>query len=548
MTLSNASMVEIRIGDQVQCDSTGGRLGTVKGLWGDYASVEFGGRGECLHIPIKDLKPLVLSARNRPRQITSSAANARYIEREAALVRLRSIIKSDFVNAAARFVAEFDGDVLTREDLDQEKAKFVTDWVSKHGKLRKPDPEQAIAVASVNGNTQVVARAGSGKTTTLVTRAVFLIKHCGVSPGELLLLAFNRKAAKEIRHKLLIALVPESVNAIKSAPAKARASHGGRSVNEAELEAAAIEREIERYKGRLPHVMTFHALAHAIVHPEGQLLYDGSDGDAPGLSRAVQEVIDEFLRSPRTGERVRSLMMAHYREDWDRLVEGGFHLSKEDQLTLLRSLPRETLAGDYVKSHGEKVIADFLFERGIAYKYERNHWWGNINYKPDFTIFKTSTSGVVIEYFGLAGEPQYDEQIKRKREYWGAKDDWSLVEIFPSDIAGGVGPALEKKLTDILRESGIPFEVLSEDEIWRSIRPRAIDRFTKAVTTFIGRCRKKGWDPEAAARQVDNHTTASPSEEMFLSLGVDVFNAYVDRLAATGDEDFDGGVSSFSVQ
>ena len=63
-------------------------------------------------------------------------------------------------------------------------------------------------------------------------------------------------------------------------------------------------------------------------------------------------------------------------------------------LRFRRSLPRESLGGEYVKSYGEKVIADFLFEHDIAYKYERNHWWSGINYRPDFTIFHDTQAAV----------------------------------------------------------------------------------------------------------------------------------------------------------
>lgn len=533
-------MVDIRIGDRVKTTKGVERRGVVRAIWGDFASVEFEVGGTQLHVPLRDLESLDARARENEERVARAAAEAQLRERESELSRLRAIFRSDFLNAEARFASEFDSELLTREDLDSEKAQFVRAWVASQGNLRSPDPDQARAIACVNGNTQVVARAGSGKTTTLVSRAVFLIKHCRVAPGEMLLLAFNRKAAREIRRNLLLALVPDASQAIETAKARAQASTRGRPASEGELEAAAVESVIENFKGRLPHVMTFHALAHAIVHPEGKLLFDGSDGDALGLSREVQNVIDEFIRNPRTHERVRAMMMAHFREDWDRIVDGGFHLSKEDQLALLRSLPRETLAGDYVKSAGEKAIADFLFERGVSYKYERNHWWDGVNYKPDFTIFETERSGVVIEYFGLVGDPKYDEQMERKRKYWKAKPHWKLIELFPSDLKDGIGPELEKELTTALHESGIRCARLTEEDIWRNIRARAIDRFTKAAAAFIGRCRKKAWDPEEAARRIRAHDPASPVEKMFLALGVEVFAAYVDRLAATGDEDFDG--------
>ena len=43
------------------------------------------------------------------------------------------------------------------------------------------------------------------------------------------------------------------------------------------------------------------------------------------------------------------------------------------------SLPRETLRGEYVKSFGERLIANTLFEHDIDYRYERNFRWSGVN-------------------------------------------------------------------------------------------------------------------------------------------------------------------------
>lgn len=523
-------MTDIRIGDRVQLDD--GRSGVVRAIWGgEYAAVDAGVR-DWIDVPLKGLRSIDAEAR-------AAAAEARARQREAALTRLRALLESDFHGIQPRFEQEF-GEQLDPEDLDAEKARFIQSWALAQGNLRVPDPEQARAIGCVNGNIQVVARAGSGKTTTLVTRAAFLMKRCGVEPGQMLLLAFNRKAAREIRRSLLTALVPESKKQLKAALARESPSSADRRAPRADLEAAAVEAVLEQYKGRLPHAMTFHALAHAIAHPEGRLLFDGADGDDPGLSRAVQEVIDEFLRSPKTHGRVRSLMTRHFREDWEHIIDGGFHLSKKDQVALRRSLPREALGGEFVKSSGEKAVADWLFEHGVAYKYERNHWWNGVNYKPDFTVFETERSGVVIEYFGLAGDPHYDEQIEAKRSYWETKAGWTLVELYPGDFDDGLRPDVGKWLAELLRNRGIACDRLSEEEIWERVRGRAIDRFSRAMAAFIGRCRKKAWDAEEAGRRIASHASINEAEGEFIELGLSVYSAYLDRLEQTGDEDFDG--------
>jgi DNA helicase-4 len=243
---------------------------------------------------------------------------------------------------------------------------------------------------------------------------------------------------------------------------------------------------------------------------------------------------------PAFKSRIRELMLAHFREDWDRIIDGCYDQSKEALLRFRRSLPRESLGGDYLKSYGEKVIADFLFEHDLKYKYERNHLWSGVNYRPDFTIFLTPKSGIIIEYFGLKGDADYDEMSEEKRQYWKAKRDWTLMEFAPNDIARDSVELFGERLKAGLKEHGIQCTRLSEDEIWRRVRGRAIDRFTIAMVGFIGRCRKQSLSPCELRSLIAGYAPISLVEGMFLNLVHDLYLAYLDRLSATGDEDFDG--------
>ena len=62
--------------------------------------------------------------------------------------------------------------------------------------------EQAEAVATDEDVTLVLAGAGTGKTSVIVGKVAHLIRNEGVSPCEILVLAFNIKAAAEIRERL----------------------------------------------------------------------------------------------------------------------------------------------------------------------------------------------------------------------------------------------------------------------------------------------------------------------------------------------------------
>jgi len=436
--------------------------------------------------------------RRKAEEERQKAEEARITRKKALSARIKDAFKTSFLSADGVLTADPDAELISDEEYAELKAQFVRDWASRE--LQQPlDSEQAAAVAAIAGDIHVVARAGSGKTRTLVTRAIFLQKHCKVSPRELLLLAFNRKAAEEMRGRLSKTLGQD-----------------------------------------LPHVMTFHALAYALVHPEEDLLYDDAHSDQFGLSREVQEVIDEHLRSKEYGNRIRDLMLAHFREDWERIVNGRFHLTMDEFLAYRRALPRQSLRGEYVKSFGERVIANALFEHGVDYRYERNFRWNGVNYRPDFTITTNPKGGVIVEYFGLIGDADYDEMSEAKRKFWAGLDDWTFLEFSPKDLAERGTDAFVQLLLQKLHKVGIFWRRRSDEEIWELIRGRALDSFTGAMRTFVGRCRKRNLSPDALALMIARHKVCSKAEGIFLDVGVSIYRKYLNCLAARNKEDFDG--------
>ena len=410
-------------------------------------------------------------------------------EKQVLLKSLREHIERNFLTADNFYQARCTNHISPKE-YETEKINYVQSWAEGLGLEYPPDPEQAAAIGAVEGNVQVVARAGSGKTATLVNRALFLQQHCGVAPDEMLLLAFNRKAAKEMHDRLNSYL-----------------------------------------QGSIPHVMTFHALAHALIHPE-KILGEESQ------SHALQNIINHYLRDPNYYDKVRALMLAHFRADWEHIVSGGYHKTPEELLRYRRLLPRESLDGTYVKSSPEKVIANFLFEHDIGYTYERKFPWNNGSYHPDFTI--GHNRGVIIEYFGLEGTPDYDARSEQKRDYWRNERKWKLLEFSPDDLRSNGVEGFYTLLKQELEDCEIPCNRLSEEEIWSRIEDRVIYRFTTVAKGFINRCRKLSLTPEQLSEKVNNHDYASDVEERFLSLVQVFYESYLERIQATGEEDYDG--------
>ncbi|WP_051424257.1 UvrD-helicase domain-containing protein [Aphanizomenon flos-aquae] len=445
---------------------------------------------------------------NERRETQRLEIERRNAQKLSLLQNIKDEFENNFLNAD-NFYQLHCTEYISSQEYKSEKLKYIQNWV-KTNLNSSPDLEQVAAIGTIENHIQVIARAGSGKTSTLVNRAIFLQKHCGIAPGEMLLLAFNRKAADEMGEKMQKGL---------SLPLQSQNS--------------------------VPHAMTFHALAYALVHPNRDgILFNELDGEQR-KSRALQSEIDKYLRHPIFSAKIRDLMMAAFREDWERIISGGYDKIPEEMLRYRRSLIRKGIDGQDYKSYGEKLIANFLFEHNIKYKYGRKFRSNDINERPSFTIFTGEEQNIVIEYLEIEGEPGYNGISNERQEYLQQRPTWQFIESSPKTLKYQVSyQGIEvfcALLKDYFEEDlGISCQHLSEEQIWLKIKDRAIDRFTTLVEGFVQRCRKFSLTSDKLAAIIDKHQCISNIEEQFLNLAKTFYQSYLQRLEVTGEEDFDG--------
>lgn len=75
--------------------------------------------------------------------------------------------------------------------------------------LHNPE-QQAIVAAPIEGSHLVLAGPGSGKTRVIVHRVAWLLRECMVLPDEIMVLAYNRSAAVEVRRRLWALVGPDA--------------------------------------------------------------------------------------------------------------------------------------------------------------------------------------------------------------------------------------------------------------------------------------------------------------------------------------------------
>ena len=451
--------------------------------------------------------------------------------------------REDYLSSETQFQSKYVARNLELE-YKQFRRKFLRGWFEANVLVTSSnnvllDDEQLDAIGEVNGNIQLIARAGSGKTSTVVYRAYFLIKHCTIKPSEIMMLAFNRLAALEMRRRLLYLLAPDAEKLLRANfSKKLSAQRKPKEIDRVTIESESINETSTDLNVELPFVLTFHALARAVVQPTGAIFHDDERSGDLTLSSLVQELVNWVLKDATKGLEIKSLLLAHFRNDWEKVVGEHWNYSKEEILEWRRSLPKQSIDGRYLKSTGEKLIADFLFENSVEYLYESNFWWGKQNYKPDFTILKSSNSGTVIEYFGLSGNPSYDRQKEEKQKFWSQKPEWSLVSLYPHDLARGGVDGFKETLRSHLKRHGVAMRPLSEEEIWQKIKEEGILRYTKAITQFILRCRQLGWDTKELGARKEKHDPLNEIESNFIKQASDFFGLYTNKLQEQGDTDF----------
>lgn len=88
------------------------------------------------------------------------------------------------------------------------------------------------------------------------------------------------------------------------------------------------------------------------------------------------------------------------------------------------------------RSEGERRIADFLAAAGIRFVYEagvlvidagKPKLWHPDFFLPEFAVY--------IEYYGLAGDPDYDHGIARKTAVY-AEMGLAVIALFPEHLQG----------------------------------------------------------------------------------------------------------------
>ena len=291
--------------------------------------------------------------------------------------------------------------------------------------------EQCRAVGIGEDVTQVVAGAGSGKTSVLTAKAAHLERFNGVPAERILCLAYNRAAVEEVQRRL--------AQAGSAAAVRTFHSFGMEVIGEA--------------TGRKPSIA---ALAE----------------DDAAFRKFIDDRLQDYLRD---GERRSTTAALMFLTGLGEYESPFAYASLEEYEAAIRAGNYRALRGERVKSQDELALANYLALAGVEYQYERRypHWSGDERhglYKPDFYLPERE---VWLEHFCLnergdcpAGWAGYKESAAWKRRLH-AEEGTTLRETYTWQFRQGL---LEAAVAEILAEFDISGAPMAAEDLLEGLR------------------------------------------------------------------------------
>ena len=365
-------------------------------------------------------------------------------------------------------------------------------------------PEQRLGVLRSDDLNMVLAAAGTGKTSVMVAKALDLIDRDLAKPEDILILAYNKAAANELKQRL-----------------DDKAERSGISLDKA------------------PHISTFHSLGRQILRDSKTSTY-----------------MSVFVEDPlKLKQWVTEWLLTYLSNDISRLVD-FISLTPEpvDPFTIktqaeyeayIRDNELRTLNNELVKGYQELVIANFMYLNGIPYTYEARYVSKRrieigFDYTPDFHLDNTD---IYIEHFGIDREggtrpdidaTQYNEEMVSKRALH-IECETTLVETFHYEW---VEETLTSALANKLKKLDVTFNPINSEELLHKLEESGkIGNWSELLLKALASIRVERLDYDGMLSRFKNAKISQPQK--YSSLLQALHESYIQELKDQDTIDFD---------
>jgi len=322
------------------------------------------------------------------------------------------------------------------------------------------DPQQRDSIVKLEDNCLVIASAGSGKTSTILGKAKYLVEKRNIAPSKILLITYTKKAATELQERMKIEGMTCCTFHKLAKDIIAQVTGQAPSFCDADVPLTIFHKLIETNKNFL------HAINNYIINQQSLM----------GLEHDYEDAFSYFEDRKKYG------IQALFPDVDGKII--------------------------FTRSEEEKRLVSMLTRLGVPFRYE-NCYQVNTRtperrqYKPDFTIYYLDANGqwkwLYLEHFaidslgnvprwfgeGTRGGWRYDNQRYREGIEWKRATHRQygtiLIETTSADFRDGT---VETKLRQQLQRYGVPIKERTDEELYELLVKRS-KKIEKSVYTLI---------------------------------------------------------------
>ena len=404
-----------------------------------------------------------------------------------------------------------------KKSTSEPDAAKTKSLLSKHKDLFDhlfPNPltqEQRLCIVDDSYRTLVIASAGSGKTTTLIGKYVFLLKEGLASPKEILVLAFNKAIEQELKEKIK-KLVSDGINPevytfhgfglelLNKVEGRKRVDILSESSSDGLLDTANVLGIIDKAKD---------------IYPEIENWISEFRAECP------YHQIEEFARNEK--EYNEAVVSYPYKRE-------SFRSGRDFEPKRIPSLD----ARCWVRSQQELAIINSLIIKGVNVEYEKPHPDGEITpdfYYPEIDLWHEHFA---IRRDGSSPFEGYAKTFRQKKKFYEKQGKDFLFTYSYEYYEGTVLENIFKKLD----EKGISYDPPPKEYI----NKRLGELYTDDTYNLIARCIKlakaNDLSPRGLSMRLDflhDRTRSGMFKRFFLP----VFETYQEILSENGTIDFE---------
>ena len=360
--------------------------------------------------------------------------------------------------------------VFKRKGIATKRKKHNEEFISKELEDNKAyfdtvlgqyplDPQQRDSIVKLEDNCLVIASAGSGKTSTILGKAKYLLEKRNIDPSKLLLITYTKKAANELHERIKIDGITSCTFHKLAKDIIGQVTGQSPSIAEADVPLNVFHRLIE----------TNHDFLHAVNN------YVINQQSLMGLEHEYSDAFSYFEDRRKYG------IQALFPDVDGKII--------------------------FTRSEEEKRLVSILTRLGVPFRYENLYQYDTRTperrmYRPDFTIyylvgtewkwlylehFAIDAVGNVPQWFGegtrggwRVANQKYKDGIQWKRSTH-QKYGTILIETTSADFWYGT---VETKLREQLARYGVPINERTDEELYELLVKRS-RKLEKSVYTLI---------------------------------------------------------------